>query len=143
MKAIYQSIYTLLKEIPAIRWIDKDKGQLKFQRPPLEYPAALVKIEFPKCDDYGGKAQECDVLITVKLAFDFAGETSANTPAANLNEAMAFYDLQEVVFAKLQGYGGKELNALSRKRVSEEDRDDGLNVLVISFQSGFRDYTAG
>lgn len=142
MKIIYNTVLQLLDEIEALRWKDKDKGQLKFARPAIAYPAALIKIDLPKCDDLGGNIQDCTALVTIRIAFDFAGETSANTPDAIRQQALAYYDTVDAVYAKFQGFENSELGKFSRKKAYEEDRDDGINVMVLPFETDFRDITA-
>ena len=42
-----QVIETLKEEVPALRWIDADEGQLDFytdDRPPVAFPCCLVEL---------------------------------------------------------------------------------------------------
>ena len=46
MKAVMDRIR---QEIPALRWIDADEGQLDFQdsRPPVAFPCCLIELYYP------------------------------------------------------------------------------------------------
>ncbi|MGB4776138.1 MAG: hypothetical protein WBP45_13245 [Daejeonella sp.] len=144
MKLIYNKIIELLGEIPEIQWTDLDKGQLEFYktRPAVQFPCALVKIELPRCDDEGNKIQQCTALITIRLGFDFTGETTSITPEPNRTSALAYFDIVEKVYQKLQGFSNDQLSTFSRKRCFEENRNDGLKVINIPFETEFEDYTA-
>ena len=54
MKIIYGALLAQLKtEVPELKWIDLDEGQLDGnggERPAIAFPAALIGINFLKCD---------------------------------------------------------------------------------------------
>jgi hypothetical protein len=144
MKDIFLKAIELLNEIPELKWKDKDKGQLEFYetRPAVDFPCALVKIELPRAEDRNSKIQDCDCLISIRLGFDFTGETSSNTPAEVLESSLSYYDIIEKVYVKFQGFGNKQLEPFSRKSFREETRNDGLLVAAMPFGTGFVDYSA-
>ncbi|WP_262915026.1 hypothetical protein [Ornithobacterium rhinotracheale] len=41
MKKLYLKLFEMLKEIPEIKYIDLNYGQLFESKPPLDYPAVL------------------------------------------------------------------------------------------------------
>lgn len=144
MKTIFLTLRTALMEIPALSWVDKDKGQIdKYaERPPVSFPCALIKISLTGCEDLGGGIQHCKAACTVRLAFDFTGETSNVTPDEALESSLAYFDLAEAVYKKLQGFSTEELGIFSRRSQTEDKRTDGLLVLNIPFETEFDDYTA-
>lgn len=144
MKTIFLTLRTALMEIPALSWVDKDKGQIdKYaERPAVAFPCALIKISLTSCEDLGGGIQHCKAACTVRLAFDFPGETSNTTPEDALQSSLAYFDLAEAVYKKLQGFSTDELSNFSRRSQMEDNRTDGLLVLNIPFDTEFDDYTA-
>lgn len=142
MIVIYKTVLQKLSEIPALRWIDKDKGQLDFGSPPVAFPCGLITIKLPKCEDLGGNIQQCSGSFSIKLAWRFTGESSNITPEAIRNQSLEYYQLAEDAYKKLQGYSTSELSPFSRKRVDEEIRPDGLIILTMQFDTDFQDFTA-
>lgn len=142
MIIIYKTVLQKLAEISALKWIDKNKGQLDYAAPPIAMPCALIRVNLPKCDDLGGNVQQCIGSFSVTLAFKFGGETSKSTPEAIRNQSLEYYQLVEDVYKKLQGYSTSELSPFSRKRVDEEIRQDGLILLTMHFETDYQDFTA-
>ena len=139
MKAIFLEITALLDEIPALNWVDEDKGQLNFERPPVLFPCALVEIQITNTEDLNRKIQNCDAILTVRLAWNFNGETSTKTPELARDKSLQYYDDVEAVRTKLHGYESDHFNALSRKQFYQEKRPDGIKVVAIPFAFDFRE----
>ena len=68
MKTIYTAVMARLKEqVPAIRWIDFDKGQLdSSDRPAVAFPCALISIGINNTKDITSTSQDCTA--TLKIA---------------------------------------------------------------------------
>lgn len=144
MKIIYEKMLTLLGAIPELQWIDLDKGQLEGydMRPAVNFPCALLRIELPQCADEGEKKQRCTCRITVRVAHDFMGDTSAITPLINRQGSLAYFDTAEKVFKALQGYYDTEIDQLTRVSSFQEGRPDGIVVMQTVFETEFDDLTA-
>lgn len=143
MKILYKKLIELLTEIPEIKWVDLDKGQFDLtDRPPVVFPCALIEIGLPQCSDIGAKKQQCVAQFTIRLGINVLENTSANTPEARLNSALAYYDLADLVYAKLQGYYDRQLGSFSRRSITQERRTDGYKVMVLAFETVFTDTTA-
>ena len=142
MKKVFLDITEKLDNIQTLQWIDEDKGQLNFERPPVLFPCALVDIQLPKTDNLNARMQRCDMLITVRVAFDFSGNTSKGTPEAARAKSLEYYDIVEEVYKALQGYATPNFNPLERKSFYQEKRPDGYKVVAIPFTSEFRDTSA-
>lgn len=139
MKQIFKDITARLETVAGLKWIDEDKGQLNFERPPVLFPCALIDIELPKTENLNTSIQDCDMIITVQLAFDFGGNTSSITPVSARNSSLAYYDTVEEVTKALQGFATPNFNPLERKRFYQVKRPDGYKVVAIPFASEFRD----
>ena len=44
MEEILETVMQKLAQIPELRWIDLNVGQMSVQNPPVDYPCALVDI---------------------------------------------------------------------------------------------------
>lgn len=149
MKTIHNAVIEHLKAaVPALKWIDKDKGQLKKtengQKPAVAYPCALIGITLTKCSDIYDGVQDCDVSVSVKLAFDpyLMDRTSAEVPEDVRNESLEPYDIIADVYAALQGFDGDDkFDPLSRTAQGEEAHDK-LFIYKQVFKSSFEDHTA-
>lgn len=144
MKFLFQSIQARLKaEVPELRWIDMDKGQLDYyDKPPVSFPCALISVQLPRTVDLGAKKQKCDALVVIRLGFDFSGNTSQITPDAAMNKSLQYFDLAEKVYEALQGYQESTYNTLSRQSLREEKRPDMIKVVNIPFSTSFVDFRA-
>jgi hypothetical protein len=141
---LFNALVAKLQQLPALKWIDLDKGQIdQYElRPPISYPAVLIGIQYPRTESIGAKKQQVDALINLRLVVDYAGPTSHLSPAEARAESLQYLQLAEEVFALLQGYGSDRFNKLDRRNMREERRPDGLKVVNISFATSFVD-TAG
>ena len=45
MKHIFLQIQEKLGEVSALKYIDKDWNQLKFEQPPVKWPCALIDVK--------------------------------------------------------------------------------------------------
>ena len=139
MKELFKAITARLDTVPALKWVDEDKGQMNFERPPVLFPCALVDIQLPKTQDLNRKLQDCDAVITVRLAFDFSGNTSTITPVAARELSLAYYGVVEEVWKALQGWTDGDFNPLSRKSFYQEKRADAYKVVAIPFLTSFHE----
>lgn len=140
MKTIFNDIFNrLLAEVPELKWIDLDKGQMRIERPPILFPAALIKIQIPRSDNLNETRQLVDAQITVKLCFDYTGETSAITPEAARLTSFEYYDMVDTVWAKLQGWRTAEINSLKRTGQFDEERPDAYKQTNIVFTTSYHE----
>jgi hypothetical protein len=149
MKTIYTAILQRLREkVPALRWVDLDTGQLKQtgsgQRPPVAYPCALLSTRLARCRSITDTEQDCQAVVTVRLAFDplAAGRTAANAPGDVREASLHPYDIIADVYKALQGFETACFNTLDRVS-QEEEQNPALFVYKILFTVDFIDTTAG
>ncbi len=143
MKQVFLDVTAQLDTAPELKWVDEDKGQMNFERPPVLFPCALVDIQITNAEKMGGKLLRCDALVTVRMGFDFTGNTSTKTPAAAREKSIAFYDVLESVKKLLNGWSGGSFNPLEFKNQYPEKRPDGYKVVAMTFATQFLDDTAG
>ncbi|OQB81401.1 MAG: hypothetical protein BWX87_00666 [Bacteroidetes bacterium ADurb.Bin123] len=131
----------LKSQVPAIKWIDIDTGQLDIltQRPPVAFPACLVDLTYPQCDDTGEHIQIVTANVILRLAFDFTGATNSASPVRETS--LGFLDVIEAVHEALQGWSNSALSSFSRINAQPERRKDGLKVYRITYQTAFSETT--
>ena len=142
MEELYLKLIELLKQIPELKYIDLDTGQLMAEKPPVSYPAALIEIDLTQTEDMGGKVQMCTANFAVRLVAKALHETNANAPSAVIKNSLDWLRLQNEVYKKLQGYGNQQFYPFSRKSGKNEFNRIGLKTFVLRFETSFRDYTA-
>lgn len=145
MKTIYTAVMAQLKkEVPAIRWIDWDKGQLKSKgRPSVAFPCALLGIHIAGASDITPTIQHCNAIVRIRLGFDQPMKTDSSTPPEHLSKALESYDVIADVYKALQGFSTSHFDPLSRVKQMEEANSHGLFTYIIDFRTEFEDNTAG
>lgn len=143
MKQLFLTLTALLKTVPALRFIDLDKGQLEYytERPAVAFPCALMNIQISRAENLGGNVQRCFGSGTIRLAFDYQGETAGNTPDAIKAQSLEFFDTVQAVYLAVQGKQGGN-GKFDRQSVKEETRRDGLKVISIPFNTNWIDKSA-
>lgn len=125
-----------------IPYIAEDWGQLDFydQRPPVNFPCALV--DAAECDyaDLSRKAQRGAGILTVRLADNPPINFSASAPdSARQFDLLA---LVEYVYAHLQGFCGEGFSGLTRISLRKVKRDDSIKEYELRFRFGGVDNSA-
>lgn len=143
MKDFFLKISDCLEAaVPELRYIDLDKGQAeepgKWQG--VDYPAALIDIAFPSCEDTDGRDQQCRVAITVRVVAErLIDETCNTTPREWRERSLRILDTVQAVVEALQGFDCGLASNLSRTSQEAEIRGDGLKVYRISFTATFEE----
>lgn len=142
MKQLFIDLTDRLETLDLLRWIDEDKGQMNFDRPPIPFPAALTELQIPKTHDLNTKVQAHEVIVNVRLCFDFMGNTNKETPEDARLKSLGYYDIVEAVKNSLQGWSGESFNSLSFKGMYPEKRPDAYKIMVLAFATGYKDTNA-
>lgn len=131
----------LEEEVTDLKWIDFDSGQIDVlnERPALAFPACLVDIAYPQCDDTGATGQIVVCNVTLRLVFWYKGETNSLSPVRET--ALEIFDIIESVHAALQGWSTYALSNFSRINAAPEKRKDGLKVYKVVYQTTFAETT--
>lgn len=149
IKTIFTDILSRLDaEVPALKYISMDTGQLlapdQSGRYPVNWPCALIDVQIPRAEsqDAQRKLQEANLSITIKVGFDFTGNTTSDMSEEHLAQSLAYLDTVQAVYEKLQGYKTTNFRPLTRVRQVDEKRGDAIKVTVLQFTSSFRDSSA-
>lgn len=142
MEELYVKLLELLGDIPELRYVDLDKGQLMEERPSIAYPCALIVIDMPQAEDMGGGVQLCNLSFTVRIVDKALGETHQIAPKAVINRSLKWLRLQQKVYEKLQGYGDENFYQFSRRGGKNEFIRTGLNSFALHFETSYHDHSA-
>jgi hypothetical protein len=125
--------------VPSLKWIDWDSGQLDFvnnnERPAIAFPACLIELEYPLCEEIGGGEQIVTCNVTLRLVFYPKGETSHVSPVRE--SSLTVFNTLTAVHSALQGWSSEALSIFSRLNSKSERRKDGLKVYRVIYQTAF------
>lgn len=150
MKSLFAQLFLAIQEhiknnVPSIKWIDQDLGQLDFYetRPAIQFPCVL--IDFPQAvySNESQLVQWADVQVNIRLAF--APFTSANSVAPDVSKekALEYYDLENALYKALAGFTANDcVQPLIRVSAATERREDPFRVREIIYTTGTEDETA-
>jgi hypothetical protein len=147
MKELFNTILTRIKtEVTEIKHIDFEMGQIESLgfdiRPPIDFPAALIDISYPRCEDIGGLMQQVEARVTVKLAFESPLPTDSRASEVRRTAALTIFDVVDKVYACLQGYSSSEFSSLSRSAQTPDNRYAGIKIINMVFSTTFEDSKA-
>lgn len=141
MKFIYKAVLArIADQIPEFKYVDMDKGQFNFDRPPVSWPACLISIQVTSTQENNRTNLHKQLLVSLRLGWDFSGNTSSITPEADLEQSLAYFDLIEKVELAFQGWddGTRRFNYFSQMALREEPRS-GIKVVSIPFRTSYHD----
>ncbi len=141
MRQLYTTIVAILKQIPTIKWVDLNTGQLQQEMPPLAFPAVLVGINSLQCKELGGNVQRVYASFTLTVVGKAIGETNGNAPELMQGQALQFLDWVDGVYKKMQGFENEQFYPFNRTGIQFRNIR-GLNVVDLQFETAFEDYTA-
>ena len=144
----------LTEQVPELRWIDQDFGQLEIdgQRPAVAFPCALIDFpgsQFSQLQQNVELADNC--AINVRVGHDPYSNSNQLTPIDSREKALKYYELENKVYVALKGWNPTfEYEAetydlcqpLNRIADATEKRDDSLRVRSLMFATSYEDATA-
>ena len=135
MKFLLKTIFTQIKTVPAIKWVDEDFGQIDQyeDKPPVQFPCALVTID-ELYDSLGGDACDQTSTITVRVAHSRLGNRSGMAPGEAIDLTLAKLDVAEDVKLAIQGFKITSWNSIVYLTgMATERRTDGIAVKTLTF----------
>jgi hypothetical protein len=151
MTSLFAQLFLALQEkiktdIPEIRWIDQDLGQLEDYdtRPPVSFPCVLIDFNETTYEEMNQRRQQANITFTLRLGFP-SFSYAANTAPQSVRElALQYYELEQRLFEAVQGFdGGGIIQGCTRQSTTTEGRkDDNLRVRVMTFTAMSEDASA-
>ena len=109
----------IINQFPEIKWVDMQKQQMMEERPPLLFPAALVSVTLPKCNDLNSVNQQCQAIVEIQLCWSWTPETSSS--AFNIEDrtkSLEYLQTNRKLYEKMQGWSSNTSKFSSLSRVS-------------------------
>lgn len=141
MEVTYKELLTRLKtEVPALRWIDLDRGQLEDPEGNYTFDSPAVFISFGTIGwgSIGERVEHGQAELSFRIAFKSYHDTNNHTPESVVGLAMTDLAIRKNVCAALHGFEGTNFNALQHTGTVQEPRDDGLLVFTETYQTMMR-----
>ena len=135
MKLLYLKIIELLTLLEEFQYIDLNIGQLHEEKPPITYPAALIKINIPSAVENQHLFIEKMFTFQITIVSKFYGETNALAPGEVREKSLYYFDLCEKVTKALQGYNDGQYDAFSFVSATDADARKGLKTIVVQFRT--------
>ena len=120
----------LKSHIPELKWIDFDFGQLDYEHPPVQFPCALITLNYP---DIAGNIR-ANVEINIKLGFDVRIHANSAAPVPMRTAALAYLKTVK----KGMNLKGLKLNnhtALQLTATQSELKRNGIREHTLTFNS--------
>lgn len=139
MKTLYLKLIELLTDIPEIKYIDLNFGQLQEEKPPLIYPAVLINIDASVTDDVQDVFQIMTGNFDLTLCVKMLNESNAASPVEVREKALEYFEISEKIYKKLQGFQDSKFEAFSRRTVRDQQLRKGLKTTVQRFETSWRE----
>lgn len=133
---ILKNIQNRLQEIPELKYVDEDWGQLNLypQDIPVKWPCALFEVRSGNFENIGKdrktspeERQMGRFSLDVTLGNLKLSNTSGKAPLSQKNSAWYIHTVENLVHQKLQGFSpGVNCSKLIRTGVQNVRRDDGV-----------------
>lgn len=115
MLPILEEVFARLDaEVPELRFIDLDIGQLQMESPPVDFPCALVDISDVDYSSSGRGLQTAISTVTVSIGFQVLAPSDTRAPEDQRMLALDHYRIVSKVAAALHGYGTDLFTPLCR-----------------------------
>lgn len=133
-------------QVPEIKWIDQDLGQLEDYdiRPAVAWPCVLIDFGTTNYDEMPGNVQWGNATITMRLAFPSFSPAQAGAPQSVKEMALQYYELEQLLYKAIQGWDADGLiQPATRITMATERREgDTFRVRVLVFNTVFMDDSA-
>lgn len=133
-------------QVPEIRWVDMDYGQLDYydmDQPAVAWPCLLVDFNNTTYDQLLEQLQTGNASITCRLAIPAFSQSSGSAPASVKEKALAFLKLEKKVYLALQNFDGGELfQPLTRTAAVTERKEQPIRCRLITFSTRYEDESA-
>lgn len=137
-KEIMTSIQARLKEqVPDLKYIDKDWGQLDTEYPAVNWPCCLIDIESVEYGD-GRAEQTADATVLLTIADQRTASSSSDATPAQVAEAYSTIDLVEAVAAKLHLFTNGNFAPLVRRSFKRVAAGTGYECYQVTYVTAYK-----
>jgi hypothetical protein len=136
MKEIFLDIQSKLSEIPDLKHIDKNWGQLLYKEPPVKFPCALLDVDNVDYTQLGMLAQTANATIGITVANYRLVNSSLHAPKKE--EAYAILETIEKIHQLLHGWSNGSFQPLIRINLQKMDDAFCYEVYKVSYKTAWR-----
>ena len=133
------------KQVPEIKWIDLDLGQLDFydERPKVTFPCVLIDFPDAIFKDEHQNVQWGELIIHFKMGFSPFSSANSLAPDITKEKALDFYEIESKVYQALQQFEADgQVQPLTRIRATTEKRSDPYRVRLMIMTTATEDDAA-
>lgn len=135
----------LLAEVPELKYVDIDWGQLDFYNPhpPVKFPCALIDISNVQWSNVLKKGQMGLATVVITVADLRLSNTSGAAPQGQKDKAMEIFEVLKNIYVALHGWTSHATySGLIRQANTLRRREDGVKLYQITFTTEVKDYSA-
>lgn len=143
MKNLLEKLQLRLAEIPQLKYIDENWGQLDYYSPnmPVQYPCTLIDVQQVQYSNIGKdltkipqQRQIAQVQIKITIANMRLTNTSLQAPRRQKEDAWALWTLIEMIHQKIHGFSLlPNVTPLIRTSQNRTLRDDGIQEYEVYY----------
>lgn len=145
MKEIIQQIQNrLTKNVPELKYVDQDWGQMDFYpNPPVKFPCALIDIQSVQYTNAGEFVQQGTAVVVIRLFDIRLSNSSQAAPETQKENAKKVWQLIEDVNKALHGQNFLQAGygLPMREQLRRTKRDDGCYQTELFYTVQFTDTT--
>jgi hypothetical protein len=139
-KLLQQLKNKIKAEVPEIRYINQDLGQLEEPRPPVTYPCVLIDMDEFDFSEVGNEPKQmADGFVIIRLCLQTSSSSSSLAPDVVFEKSLDFYELEYKLYSVLHSWAPVGFGKMLRKKASTEKRDDNKRVRLMPFAINFED----
>lgn len=110
----------LAADVPELRWIDINLGQMATENPPVDYPCALIDVTDIDYTTAGMRRQVGEARIEIELYFIVRSPSNAAAPEKMREQAFGHFGTVKKVYKALEGVSGESFGGLNRVQVRRD-----------------------
>ncbi len=121
METIIKSIEDKLRaQVPELKWIDQDFGQLEMEHPPLNFPCALIDVPQVQWENTTRLEQQGVATVNIRVAFRVYDRSNTQAPTTLRERAAAHFAVLKKINLCLHGVEDTEANYSSLIRTQTQ-----------------------
>lgn len=143
MKELIQNIQNHIEDIPGLKYVDEDWGQLDYYSPnfPVQWPCVLIDVSAVDFSNIGRdfkkqpvQRQMASGVVSFKIANLKLTNTSAKAPQNQKNKGWSIFELIEELHKAVQGFCPiEDTGQLIRTQLRRQVRDDGVQQYMVTY----------
>ncbi len=142
MKQVFIDVERKLKGIASLRYVSEDWGQLNFERPPVNYPCALIDLGEADYSQAGNRSQMVEAVARITIADIRYQGIHPDAPNEDRERAFGIFDLIDEINRALHGLDGDSYTPLTRVKVKKVMRPDLVREFLITYRFSYTDTSA-